>query len=518
MKPIQVVIPMAGIGSRFKTYGFRKNKYLLPINRDLTPMIEMAIDSLGIHVPCKYYFIINEENGIDQDLRNMLAEISNRHSWNYHIASVDKLTDGPASTVNHIRDLILDKSCPMIISNSDQVLSWSFERFHEKCLDPSYAGCLLTYCPTYELVLGEKDKHSFVRLDQETGEIVQCAEKIVLSNKAIVGTHYFAASSDFFEAYDYMITHNLRAPNGEFYISLAYQAMIEQGKRISYYDLDSEKSEFFYPVGEPDDYFSYLYKCGGYKKEVMGNLDSTKLSSWYNKVISSEITIGPGDGAIAKLLDTSDQKDNTWKDISKIVNTDFDLTGLFSWYSKNISSLIELKRYVGEVSDGWKHLTNNDFFVLLEGEGMILDDLGSWIKLEQYDITSYKNVKIKSSTTYLEIYMMDAYDKKDAIWSRDSFTRGWFLGAFEPSVCHTEEFEVGILIHEKDEKWDYHYHKIGKETNILLQGRMKINEQIIEAGSIFVFPPGQIACPIFLETCHVLCIKEPSIPGDKYCL
>jgi dTDP-glucose pyrophosphorylase len=59
MKPIQVVIPMAGIGSRFKTYGFKKNKYLLPINTDLNPMIETAIDSLGINVPCKYYFIIN---------------------------------------------------------------------------------------------------------------------------------------------------------------------------------------------------------------------------------------------------------------------------------------------------------------------------------------------------------------------------------------------------------------------------------------------------------------------------
>ena len=61
-------------------------------------------------------------------------------------------------------------------------------------------------------------------------------------------------------------------------------------------------------------------------------------------------------------------------------------------------------------------------------------------------------------------------------------------------------------------------YKEAEETNILLQGKMKINDKIVEAGSVFRFPKKQIACPIFLEDCHIVCIKEPCVIGDKYCI
>ena len=51
---LQIVIPMAGIGSRFAEYGFKMNKYLLPINVSMELMIEKAILSLNINVSCNY--------------------------------------------------------------------------------------------------------------------------------------------------------------------------------------------------------------------------------------------------------------------------------------------------------------------------------------------------------------------------------------------------------------------------------------------------------------------------------
>lgn len=96
------------------------------------------------------------------------------------------------------------------------------------------------------------------------------------------------------------------------------------------------------------------------------------------------------------------------------------------------------------------------------------------------------------------------------------FTRGWFIGNFEPSLLRTEQFEVAIITHVKGEKWPPHYHKIGTEYNVLIEGKMFICGQEINPWEVFVFEPGEVADPVFLEDCKVLCVKVPSVTNDKY--
>lgn len=98
----------------------------------------------------------------------------------------------------------------------------------------------------------------------------------------------------------------------------------------------------------------------------------------------------------------------------------------------------------------------------------------------------------------------------------DDFVRGWLIGNFAPALFKTEQFEVGVLTHKKAEVWPKHYHAIQTEYNLLLKGKMKVKNQVMSEGDIFVFEPGEIADPEFLEDCQVLCIKVPSIPKDKY--
>ena len=98
----------------------------------------------------------------------------------------------------------------------------------------------------------------------------------------------------------------------------------------------------------------------------------------------------------------------------------------------------------------------------------------------------------------------------------DDMFRGWFIGNFEPCVLRTKEFEVGVLTHKKGEYWAEHYHKISTEINILLCGRMTINGLDIHVGDIFVIEPNESSAPVFLEDCKVLCVKTPSVIGDKY--
>ena len=98
----------------------------------------------------------------------------------------------------------------------------------------------------------------------------------------------------------------------------------------------------------------------------------------------------------------------------------------------------------------------------------------------------------------------------------NEFQRGWFIGNFEPSLLKTDQFEVSVLTHTKGQKWPNHYHAIATEYNILLKGSMKINGELMIAGDIFVIEPGEAAEPEFLEDCTLICVKTPSIPGDKY--
>ena len=256
---LQVIIPMAGQGLRFKDYGFKTNKYLLPINVQLQSMIELAITSLNINIPAKYFLIFNEEYNNKNELSNFLHNISK----DFHLHTVKFLTDGPACTVATIKDY-LDLQEPIIISNSDQVLeNWNFEEFYKICLD--YHGCVLTYTPSYELIINKPDKHSFIHIN-ENNIIDECREKIILSDQALVGIHYFKKAQYFFDAYDYMIMKNMRAPNNEFYISLCYQSMIELNQKIGYHKI--QNNETFWNTGEPKDYFNYLYKKGNYNKTI----------------------------------------------------------------------------------------------------------------------------------------------------------------------------------------------------------------------------------------------------------
>ena len=102
------------------------------------------------------------------------------------------------------------------------------------------------------------------------------------------------------------------------------------------------------------------------------------------------------------------------------------------------------------------------------------------------------------------------------IYNIKNMTRGWFIGNFEPSILRTKDFEVGLLTHKKGEVWPKHYHALAVEYNVLIEGSMTVQGTKINPGDIFVFDPMEIADPVFNEDCKVLCVKVPSVTGDKH--
>lgn len=434
---LNIIIPMAGLGSRFTDYGFSENKYLLPIDKKLTKMIEKAILTLNIKKNnCQFIFILREENGKNKEVRELLEKICNENNYICKILSVEKLTEGPTSTCYIAKDSI-DNDIPLIISNSDQILEWNFESFYEKSMN--HDGCVLTYKPNYELIIGEKDKHSFVRFDNN-GEPVEFVEKTVISNEALVGVHFYKKGRYFVESAEYLFHNNIRAPNGEFYLSYTYQAMINLKYNIGTYLLPS--NDFFHPVGEPEDYFKY-YNLNN--KFVKFNL------SQYEKI-----------------------NNNTHYNICYI----------------NKDKTIEF---------------NNELIMIIKGE----------IENEpQIFLTGNNKIcKFKEDTYYIHIFNMESEYKQI---NMNDYTRGWLIGDFFPSIKKIKEYEIALLRHKKDEKWGFHYHKEADEINILISGKMILNNITINSNEIFILEKNIIACPIFLEDCNILCIKLPSVIDDKY--
>ena len=96
------------------------------------------------------------------------------------------------------------------------------------------------------------------------------------------------------------------------------------------------------------------------------------------------------------------------------------------------------------------------------------------------------------------------------------FTGGWFIGNFEPSLLKCAGFEAGIKVHQKGEDWPAHYHKIATEYNVIVYGKMTIQNQVLTAGDVFVLKPYEIADPIFHEETAIVCIKHPGANNDKF--
>ena len=93
---------------------------------------------------------------------------------------------------------------------------------------------------------------------------------------------------------------------------------------------------------------------------------------------------------------------------------------------------------------------------------------------------------------------------------------GWFIGNFDPTAFKTKDFEVCYKHHKKGEKWDTHYHMIGTEINLLIEGEMIIQNTRLEKGDVFIIYPYEVADPVFVTDCTVLIVKTPSVTNDKY--
>ena len=238
---LNIVIPMAGLGSRFARAGYTLPKPLIPVHG--VPMIRLVIANVTPSCPHRFVFICQRAHAAEYGLREKLT------AWapGAAVVELDRLTEGAACTVLTAREHI-DSDEPMMIANSDQYVDIAIDPYVSSMAERGLDGLIMT-------MQADDPKWSFAALDAQ-GHVTRVVEKEVISTHATVGIYNFARGRDFVRGAERMIARNLRV-NNEFYVAPVYNEMIEDGARIGVYDIGADGSGM-YGLGIPDDLNAFL--------------------------------------------------------------------------------------------------------------------------------------------------------------------------------------------------------------------------------------------------------------------
>lgn len=234
-KNMNILIPMAGAGSRFEKAGFSFPKPLIDVKGK--PMIQWVVENIGIDA--KYIFIAQKSH---YDKFNLKSTISN-FCPNNEIVLVDGVTDGAARTTLLAQDLINNENS-LIIANSDQLVVWDSHEFAYTSTSSSTDASIATFNSTHP-------KWSFVRLNSN-GFVSEVAEKNPISDIATVGIYFWKRGSDYVKYANQMINKNIRV-NNEFYVAPVFNEAIADGKKIRVFG-----AEKMYGLGTPEDLQEFL--------------------------------------------------------------------------------------------------------------------------------------------------------------------------------------------------------------------------------------------------------------------
>ena len=239
---VNIVIPMAGRGSRFADAGYAFPKPIIDIHGKT--MIEVVIDNLRPTVPHKFIFICQKEHYEKYDLHNILKNATDN---NFEVVQINGVTEGAACTVLTAASYINDEN-DLLIANSDQFVQTDIDAFIGAGREKGVDGLIMTFEASHP-------KWSYARTDRD-GKVLEVAEKRVISKHATVGIYHFKRGKDFVESAQAMIHKNIRH-NGEFYVCPVYNELILAGKNIR---ISGIKAQEMHGLGTPEDLKMFLQK------------------------------------------------------------------------------------------------------------------------------------------------------------------------------------------------------------------------------------------------------------------
>ncbi len=215
---MKFIFPIAGIGKRFIDKSDSKPEYKKPkplIDVRGLPMIKRAVDAFPADGE-DIIFIVRKEHinefEIDKELKKLFSE-------KIKIVIQNTPPEGAAKSALLAKSLI-DREEELIISDCDFILDTKkfFEEINEK--KPDFA---------FPIFKTNNPRSSFAKLDSKNN-VIETAEKQLISDKGIIGTYYFRNGSYFEDYAEKMISCSDKI-NNEFYISPIFNYLIKDKKQ-----------------------------------------------------------------------------------------------------------------------------------------------------------------------------------------------------------------------------------------------------------------------------------------------
>ncbi len=249
---VQILIPMAGAGSRFAQAGYKTHKPAIPTTDRKTgadkPMVVCAtMDLPGVNGAGSNVIYVDRSfhktDGVEDAIKESFP--------NATFITVSELTEGQACTCMLAKD-ILDKDKPLLIAGCDNGMDIDINRYNDIC---KQADCVVFTYRHNEAVLANPNAYGWMITDEE-GNITDTSIKKAISDTpmedpAVVATFYFSKASVFIEATNRMIEKNDRI-NNEFYVDQVAKHVLELGYKAKIFDIDR-----YVGWGTPKDYEDY---------------------------------------------------------------------------------------------------------------------------------------------------------------------------------------------------------------------------------------------------------------------
>ena len=241
---MHIIIPMSGIGQRFIDSGYDVPKPLIEI--DEKPIIEHVCNLfLGAK---KFTFICNSKHLSETNMREILKSIQP----NSTILEIPNHKKGPVYAVSCLDDLI-DNDEEVIVNYCDFGTYWDYPDFLNHTRSRGADGAIPSYKGFHPHMLGSTN-YAFMRDDNQWMLEIKEKEPFTdnrMNEYASNGTYYFKKGSYVKKYFKELMDKDINL-KGEYYVSLIYNLLVEDGLKVSIYEI-----QHMLQWGTPEDVDEY---------------------------------------------------------------------------------------------------------------------------------------------------------------------------------------------------------------------------------------------------------------------
>jgi dTDP-glucose pyrophosphorylase len=241
MRPLHIIMPMAGEGSRFARAGWTTPKPLIQLNG--IPLFQRAIGSVPIDgAKMKYSFVVRQEHIDKQQIDRLIQELLPEA----RVFSVQKTTRGAVETCLVAEDHIDDNDAIVVMDCDLEFRSAEYNKLVAQSLSvqesEAEGGALVSFN-------SDDPRYSYAQID-EGGRVIRTAEKEPISNHALCGAYFFGSGKVFKR-----VAHQLLADGThgkpEFYVSLLYNYLLAEGKIVRLVEMEE-----YHSYGTPEEFLA----------------------------------------------------------------------------------------------------------------------------------------------------------------------------------------------------------------------------------------------------------------------